>query len=463
MRASLILLAILVLSVRARGLTQVWIGWDENVTPFVVNQSLSLFQSIPFVNPTLFNVTDDVEVANALSNAEVVYLCPSFLPITLSPINSVLFSGFVSSGGIVIYPAGFNDTRSRDVAGWLQKPVLQVESIKFSANIDQIYSYPYRVRGSLGDPYANHYVALPTNQSLNTTFGRISPEHQFGLPFQWFSDNLYWVNDNIHHMILTPENREFCMFQRNGTYQYQSRYILYGSLNEACWVFNFRHDFGYVVEISMSFETPTAVNLPFTERFIGVVAAAVGQSKRAMEKFDPKPNNVLLKYKSQFVPVPVVLNPKIGGSQSLTGRGGGSGPASLNEFGVFANVAYDLSLLNNVFVWRRTEQPRELERLLSLTGAKSFFLLELPSASPTPPPSPLTSLSVTTSASPSMTPGYYEILLGRDIVSDMSTEKRDLDIPSGVLTKKRDSSADKRDLLTIPSLSLYARDRKSGV
>ena len=128
MRLCLILFAILAVSVNAkgRGLTQVWIGWDANVSPEVLSQSEILFGFISFVSVGTFNATDGVEVANALSNAEVVFLCPSYSPMALSPTSSSLLREFVSGGGVLIYPAGFNDTRSKDVAEWLQNPVLQV-------------------------------------------------------------------------------------------------------------------------------------------------------------------------------------------------------------------------------------------------------------------------------------------------------------------------------------------------
>jgi hypothetical protein len=152
------------------------------------------------------------------------------------------------------------------------------------------------------------------------------------------------------------------MFQREGFYYYQSNFT--GYYDEGCWVFAFPEGQGHVVEISMSFETLNVMALPFTDRFIGVVAAAVGLSLRTREKFSPKPSSVILKYQPRFYPWIEEEEPVYGGN--------GNG----NEN--FVNVAYDLSLANNVFVWRETKNTRQLGRLRSLTGAQSLVLLDLP-------------------------------------------------------------------------------------
>ncbi len=364
-------------STSTRGLTKVWIGYDENVLPVVLNNTVELFTRVHFTQTTTFLVNNSTQVASALADAEVVYLCPSTDNMLLSPLSISLLDQYVQTGGVLLYPAGFNDTRSWQVSEWFQKPLLRVNSSMFSYDIEQMYRGAPRGPGQL-DPYYNPLVALPTNQSLFTAFGRISPEHQFGLPFQWFSDNLYWVKDNIHHMVITPQNRDFCMFHREGTYSYgyntylKKRDVTNGQYNEACWVFDFNHGMGHVVEISMAFETPDALSLQFVERFVGVVSAAVGLSQRSQSKFIPKPNDVLLQYRAEI--------PYYGGSKRDLHEGDSTrtlpAPTGYRN-GQFGNVAYDLSLTNDVFVWRRTDRLQQLERLRALTGAPSFTLLDI--------------------------------------------------------------------------------------
>ena len=362
-----------------------FIGYDSNVDPVVLANAQALFLKVHFVKSETFEVTNATGMATALSDAELVYLCPSTSPMILTALSIQLLDEFVLSGGVLLYPAGFNDTRSHEVAVWLQDPLLQVNSTTFGFDIDQIYNGSPRYPLSNLNPYDNPLVALPTNQSLKTAFGRITPEHQFGLPFQWFSDTLYWVKDNTHHMILTPDNRQYCMFQRDGLYSYyeslptnRKRDDIFGTLDEACWVFNFPHGDGRVVEISMSFRTADVMSLQFTERFIGVVAAAVGLTERAQEKFVSKPNDVLLKYKPEPVTGGMggrdVSGPNL--LNDLYARSLPSGPAPVGNGG-FGNVAYDLSLTNNVFVWRKTNRLNELKRLRALTGAESFVMLDM--------------------------------------------------------------------------------------
>ena len=415
---------------RERGPVKEWVGRDANVLPQVLANAVELFSvRIPFAKATVFDVNDAVQTSTALLSAEVVYLCPSNISMALSSENIVLLQQFVFNGGILIYPAGFNDARSKDVSGWLNETILLVNSSKSAVDVDRLY-YPYlpEDRGNFLNRYLNPHVALATNQSLFTAFGRISPNNQFGLPFQWFSGDLYWVKDNIHHMILTAENRKYCMFQREGTYAFSSGGVsdtslfVLGDYDEACWVNDFPLGRGHVVETSITFETSSALDDPFAQPFIGAIAAAVGLVQRVEENFLPKANNVLLKYRAQYIPI-------VGGMEKRPRDLEAFPPIAAPRNGDFVNLAYDLSLTNTVFAWKRTDNLDELRRLRSLSGAESFVLSDL--SSPLFGKGPI--------ASPFL--GYYADMItkGDNLVSSSGRYQLNTDIKQTVVGDLLDS------------------------
>ena len=317
----------------------VYVAYDSNVDAQSIQVGMELFRyRIKFTTARLLDITNVTAVSEAVVDMHALYLCPGT---TMFPVNGTIISLieiFVQSGGILLFSPSEGDVRSQEVSIWLNDPVIQTTSKSTDFDVETYYythskfrnlDYYFNFNG-----YNTQYRGKATNESLTTAFGRGS-RNQGGLPWQWFSPDMYWISGYNRPMMLTPSNEEFCMFKREGPYGF------YYSTLETCFLFSFPHGSGYVVEISTNF-----TNYVFDETFIETNIRIIETALQLNDYHPIKNQNVILSYYSAY------------------------------NTEVFSNLAYDLSTGANVFVWRDTDDITEFNRLLSLTGANTLVLGE---------------------------------------------------------------------------------------
>ena len=335
----LILLAILSL-VYGQPFMHVFVAYDLNVNPSAIDAGMEIFRSqIKFTTATLLDITNDTAIAEAMINMQALYLCPGNTSFIIKPSGILSIQIFVQNGGILLFSSSEGDIRSQEVASWLSDPKIETVSISSNFTVDNYYAIKSQVRNFAYYLNFNYgqYRGKPTNQSLYTSFSRGSIKHG-GLPWQWFSPDMYWISGYNRAMILTPANEEFCMFKREGPYGF------YASNLEACFLFTFPHGSGYVVEMSTNF-TDSGI---FSQEFITTNIRIIETALQLNDYHESKFQNVILSYHDSFV--------------------------QIFEPPSFSNVAYDLSTGANVFVWRNYNDIGELFRLLELTGANTLVV-----------------------------------------------------------------------------------------
>ena len=287
---------------------------------------------IKFTAAKLLDITNITAVSEAMTDMHALYLCPGNTKFTVSGLIIFLIENFVQNRGILLYSSSEGDNRSQEVSIWLNDPIIQTTSISTNFTVNTYYTTNSKIRQySNFGTYNEQYRGKATNESLTTAFGRGSRK-QGGLPWQWFSPDMYWISGYNRAMILTPSNEEFCMFKREGPYGF------YFSTLETCFLFSFPHGSGYVVELSTNF-----TNDVLNEVFIGTNIRIIETALQLNDYHPTKDLDVILSYYS-------LLDEK------------------------FTNLAYDLSTGANVFVWRNFYDDSEFYRLLSLTGANTLFI-----------------------------------------------------------------------------------------
>jgi len=316
-----------------------YLGVDDNVLIDDINNLGNLLVQLPNVDYRgRVNISDEAAVLDVLSiGMQALVLCPGNTDFLVTPSIIDLISLFVGNGGLLIYSANEGDIRAQQVSSWFPSisSLLDVQSSKSPVDYNTLKYWYY--------PFYNYnqYRAYATNESLTTSFGRISDgEYGFwGTPFHWFSHPLYWINNDTYHMRLTPQNEEYCMFKRIGNYS--------NSVDvNACWIFNFPYQQGKIVELGFALTHTNFTELDFLDYYekktFGALTAAFGQLLEDY-LFETKYRNILV------------------------GKPNFSYP-----FGkAFNNVLYDLSLISNVYVVR---DEYDFAIMQQLTNADAYVV-----------------------------------------------------------------------------------------
>ena len=324
MRLVLVVTALLCLSFCSCQKVKVFIGGNPTPSPDTLNASVELLQNrIPLaVVGGVINIYSFSEIENAINDGmQALLICSEDGSVSFDNNVADLIDSFVLNGGILIYSASDLDSRAEQASIWLSDPLLNVTSTKPDTSPDYLpfLSYVY------GFNYLAEYVSFLTKQAISSSFARIAnpPFNNWGSNYHWLTSVMYWVDNYTYQMELTELNEQYCMFKREMPY-------IGAVLDEACWVFNFPHGDGYVVELAFSFSDPGFFNEDFSSRTISLVEAALGQylEEDLFETFD---NSVILYYPSPFY--------------------------NYQPDDSFKNIGYDLSLVSNVYVFGVLQYP----------------------------------------------------------------------------------------------------------
>jgi len=314
-------------------ISNVYIGFNSGSSVMIREQFYGLFmERVDTALAHYLNMDDFTAVQQAMEDMDVLFLCPSDTDMNRSPAMRQLMDDFVSGGGVIIYSAFELDKRAEDVSIWLNDPKIMVQSVKTPKDIDEYY-FPITGKSVALKNLNNFYSAKPTNQSLTTTFARLHND-LWGTTYKTFVDPLYWLPSNTRQMILTPANEEFCMFKRNGELPGINDF------GDTCWVFDFPHGQGHVVEIAADRSEDYWDFTGGADDFLGILRAAVAL-RLETTLFPPKERNIVVK--------------RTHGSRWM-------------------NLLYDLATDSNVYVWGGDNAEYPFERFLDLTGANSLVV-----------------------------------------------------------------------------------------
>ena len=340
-------------------ISNVYIGNHPNLSTDVFNTAFTLFdKKILFTEPFELDLMNITEIDNAIhGKMDILFLCEGDYGISINSEMSNLMNEFVSQGGIIMYTSSFTEARSTEVSIWLNNPVINVSSTETSQNINQFY-YVIEAEREYFQPDGT-FRAQATDESLNTSFARIdfsgmytwlesggmyNVYNTWGLPFKRIPPDMYWIESYQRQMNITSENEQYCMFKRKA---FSSGTI---DIDEACWLFNFPHNSGYVIEIGTRFHNSLVFEQSFIDRTINSIGAAVGlhESQNTFEEHDTKiillsPQDLLAVSEYQF-------------------------------YQNFANILYDMSLYFDVYFASHFD---ELSRLLEITDAVSVVINKL--------------------------------------------------------------------------------------
>ena len=347
-----ITLSLLIASVDCFRFRKVYLGLNKDVAIITQNNAVNLFNAIRMTSITnIVDMDDHLNLASVIDDVDILYLLPGDSPFSRSTEMGNLINQFVSDGGLLVYTSDINSIRAQDVSTWLQNDLFNVTSYKSYNSIYNYYIPPSDTKKSVFG-YRNYgyfhtsYIAQATENSLQTSFGRLVDNH-WGTNFQHFADNFYWIYPDTFQMALDEINEEYCMFKREQSYD--------GYLDTACWLFNFPHGEGHIVQIAVSLESPVVLESKFIYRFIGVIEGIVGLQLEETQ-FENHSQNVILRGKP-------TSSRKSRSSSSYTDK--------------WDNLLYDLSKTANVFVWDNPRQIEDFIELQNITNASAFVANDL--------------------------------------------------------------------------------------
>ena len=328
---------------------KVYIGTNSGVDYYTEFNAATLFGDMRMTSIIdSVNMDDHLNLASVIDDIDILYLLPGNTPFDRSAEMGDLINQFVSDGGLLVYTSDINNIRAQDVTSWFQNDLFDIHSYKSPNIIDAYYIQPNKktVFGSryYGN-YHTNYIAQATPNSVQTSFGRLVDNH-WGAPFQRFVDNFYWIQPDTFHMALDEINEEYCMFKREGSYG--------GYLDTACWLFNFPHGQGHIVQIAVSLESPEVLYTNFIGRFKGIIEGIVGLQLEDTQ-FENHSQNVILRDKR--------VTQSYRSFSSNTDK--------------WDNLLYDLSKTANVFLWDNLRQIEDFIELQNITNASALVANDL--------------------------------------------------------------------------------------
>lgn len=323
----ILVLFVFIFSCYSQPLQQLYLGFDGNSNTTALLNLENFLRFIPFINISQVEMTE-IQLNNAINNGmDILYLMPG--SVAFDNAAGVIVNQFVSTGGVLLYTAGFSDTRAMQVAEWLGDAKMNVQTFPYGSGLNSYYNTPYRYQ-QYNSPFAPKYRGSATNQSLSTTFSRMLGNTNFwGAQAKSFANDLYYLGNTTYRMTMDEENQPFCLFATPYEYNIASSY----SASNDCWVFSFPHVSGYAVALPFTFSDPDMyLYQDFVRRALSVVAAA-SSLKVEPSLFLPKPQNI------------VINSDKYQNNNN------------------FENLVFDLALVSNVYLGNSLEQTSRLQNL----------------------------------------------------------------------------------------------------
>lgn len=256
----------------SQSLQQLYIGYNTDCEN-QVDHLKGLLQKIPFVNVSTVDIDNTTDFTQALnSGMQILYMTPGNQNFTNN--NSLEIQQFVSNGGILIFSAGFNDTRSKQISSstWLNDSRLNVETFPYQDDYSfyDFVGYNYSFNRNYGDLHPG-YRGYATPPSLFTTFGRLlGRTNLWGSPVKQIAPTLYFLPNETYRMYMkTNTISDYCMFSS----LFYDPFLRNGYRD--CWVYNFNYSSGHVVALPFTFHNQSlSIDDLFVKRALSVVAAA---------------------------------------------------------------------------------------------------------------------------------------------------------------------------------------------